>query len=163
MVLLAIGTGLYSKCHYFFFPALWLYYFTFYNFYNLNHGPSSMDHFDLKPRQNYNLMTYIFVTYIFSLPLVPPTNFIEIQLLLQSLHAVPGNSWGCLMWAHKQVTFLIILFFSPKSWDTLRPHGMQHARLPCASLSRCPAHSAIVSLYLTVCTVLWIYGRRARS
>ena len=163
MVLLAIVTGLYSKCHYFFFPALWLYYFTFYNFYNLNHGPSSMDHFDLKPRQNYNLMTYIFVTYIFPLPLVPPTNFIEIQLLLQSLHAVPGNPWGCLMWAHKQVTFLIILFFSPQSWDTLRPHGMQHTRLPCPSLSCCPAHSAIVSLYLTVCTVLWTYGRQARS
>lgn len=65
MGLLAVLTGIYSKCHYFFFSALWLCYCTFYAFYNLKHGPSSIDHFSFRPRWNYNLVTHISVTSIF--------------------------------------------------------------------------------------------------
>lgn len=55
----------------------------------LNHSPSPTDHSSFKPRQGYNL-----VTYVFSPSLVPPTNFMEIQLLFQSLCTIPESSPG---------------------------------------------------------------------
>ena len=55
--------------------------------------------------------------------------------------------------------FVMLLFSCPVMSDTLRPHGLQHARPPCPSpspgvcLSSCPLHSVMLSSRL----ILWCH------
>lgn len=91
MVLLDTVTGKYSKCQLFFSlnfecviahstPSI-----------ILNQSLSSVDHSSIKSRKGYDLLKAFFF-FFFPLALVTPANFMEIQLLLQSLYTISGRS-----------------------------------------------------------------------